>query len=120
MTALTETFHDGEFLLSEAPGALSRDEITVKSGENLVAGAVLGKITATGKYVAYDNTGSAGEQAAAGILLNAVDASDADTKGVIVNTLAEVKGDALDWGDNDSTGITAGEADLLALKIKVR
>lgn len=45
MTILTETTHTGEFLLSEAPGSLSRDQITVLSGQNLAAGQVLGKVT---------------------------------------------------------------------------
>lgn len=34
-----------EFLLSEAPGTLSREEITVLSGQDLVAGTLLGCVT---------------------------------------------------------------------------
>jgi len=45
MTALTESQHAGEFLVSEAPGRRSREEMTVILGQNLKAGAVLGQIT---------------------------------------------------------------------------
>jgi Bacteriophage lambda head decoration protein D len=45
MTTLTETVHAGGFLVSEANGNRSRDAGTLISGQNLVAGAVLGKIT---------------------------------------------------------------------------
>jgi len=42
---LTEKAHPGEFLLSEAPGSLSRETITVAASQTLVDGQVLGKIT---------------------------------------------------------------------------
>lgn len=45
MTILTEGKHAAEFLVSEASGSRSRERITVLSGETLVAGAVLGKVT---------------------------------------------------------------------------
>lgn len=45
MTILTEGKHAAEFLVSEAAGSRSRERITVLSGETLVAGAVLGKVT---------------------------------------------------------------------------
>jgi hypothetical protein len=44
MASLLETSHAGEFLLSEAPGGRSRDSITVLSGQNLAAGAVVGRV----------------------------------------------------------------------------
>lgn len=45
MTVFTEGYNDLEFLLSEAPGDRSRDAGVLLSGQNLSAGAVLGKIT---------------------------------------------------------------------------
>jgi hypothetical protein len=42
--ALNETFHRGGFMVSEAEKTRSRDQITVLSGQNLKAGAVLGKV----------------------------------------------------------------------------
>jgi hypothetical protein len=48
MTALTETYHDAEFLISEEPGGRSREQITLLSGSTLDVGTVLGAIvTAT-------------------------------------------------------------------------
>lgn len=41
--ALTEGKHAGEFILSEAEGSRSRENVTVLSGENLKAGHVLGR-----------------------------------------------------------------------------
>ena len=45
MTILSEGNHAAAFLVSEAAGTRSRERITVSSGESLVAGAVLGKVT---------------------------------------------------------------------------
>lgn len=46
MTTLTEGTHAGEFLVSESPGTLSRESITVGAGAGVVtAGMVLGKRT---------------------------------------------------------------------------
>jgi hypothetical protein len=116
----TEKVHAEEFVISEANRFRSRENITVVSGQNLVAGAVLGKITSGGKYKAYDDDASDGSQAAAGILCQAVDASGGDKDGAILIRDAEVDGDLLNWGSNDSSEITAGIADLLALGIIVR
>lgn len=119
--ALTETSHAGEFILSEANGKRSRENVTVASGQDLVAGAVLGKITADGNYAAYDNTASDGTQTAAGILYAAVDATSADAPGVALVRDCEVIGDALDYASGVSGGDeTAAVADLLALGIIVR
>lgn len=56
----TEPIRAGEFLISEAGGTRSREKVTIKSGEDLLAGAVVGKITvgaATAAAVA-GNTGN--------------------------------------------------------------
>jgi len=45
MSTLTEARHAGEFIVSEGPGAISREAITVNIGESPVAGQVLGKLT---------------------------------------------------------------------------
>ena len=60
MTELTEGQHKAEFLVSEAEGTISRETVTIASGQNLKAGHVLGKITvgtATG-VAASGNTGN--------------------------------------------------------------
>lgn len=59
MTTKTETLHAGGFIVSEANGFLSREQITLLSGENVVAGEVLGKVAlGAGSSAAYaGNTG---------------------------------------------------------------
>lgn len=120
MAAKTEGKHSGEFILSEANYDRSREEVTIVSGQNLTACMVLGKITASGKYAVYANGASDGSQAAAGVLFDDVDATDADKKGAAIVRDCTVKAAMLDWGTSDATGITAGRADLLALGIVVR
>lgn len=45
MLTFTEDFHTGGYLVSEANGTRSREQVTILSGQNLKAGAVLGKQT---------------------------------------------------------------------------
>ncbi len=76
MTELTEGQNKAEFIVTEANGSLSRESITVLSGQSLQAGHVLGRVTvgaATGAAVS-GNTGngtitavSAGDNAKAGV-----------------------------------------------------
>lgn len=56
--------------------------ITVVSGEGALAkGTVLGKVTATGKFKAYDDNNTDGSEVASAILGVDVDATSADAKG---------------------------------------
>ncbi len=93
MPTQTERNYAEEVVLSEAVGSRSREVVTILSGQNLKAGAVLGKVTASGKYKQCDNTtpASDGSQTAAAVLLEAVDASGGDKKGVALVRDAEVK-----------------------------
>ncbi|MBB4267725.1 head decoration protein [Roseospira visakhapatnamensis] len=121
MTTLTEDLHDGGFVASEGNGHISREAVTIVSGQTLKAGAVIGKITASGKYAAYDNAATDGTQMAAGVLYGAVDASGADATGVAIVRMAEVATDGLVWGaSQDAAAKTAGLADLAALTIIAR
>ena len=121
MAVKTEGKHDGEFLISEAAGDRSRKNVTIVSGQNLGAGTVVGKVTDGGKYSAYDDDNSDGTETAAGILLCAVDATDGDKAGVVIDRDAEVKDDLLVFAStNDSTDITNGKADLESLGIRIR
>ena len=53
MTVLTQGMQPLEFLISEANSSRSRDQatVTIAGAVALPSGTVLGKITATGKYV---------------------------------------------------------------------
>jgi head decoration protein D len=60
MPVLNEGRYAGEFVVSDGNGRISRETITILSGQNLTAAAVLGKITASGKYKALDPAASDG------------------------------------------------------------
>lgn len=61
--------------------------VTVKAGQSLARGAVLGEITASpGVYNLVDKTAVDGSQSAKSILAEAVDATLADTVGVAYET----------------------------------
>ena len=49
-----EPVHAGEFLLSEGAGKISREAIDLAPGAALVAGQVLGQLTATGQFAPYN------------------------------------------------------------------
>uniref|UniRef100_Q31HU6 Head decoration protein n=1 Tax=Hydrogenovibrio crunogenus (strain DSM 25203 / XCL-2) TaxID=317025 RepID=Q31HU6_HYDCU len=90
---LTEKNHAGEFILSEGNGHISREVITVVTGQAdiLYPGQVLGKITASGKYTPYDVNATDGSETAAAVLYDKVDATAADVNAVAIVRLAELK-----------------------------
>lgn len=88
----------GAYLKYEAPMGYSRDEVTVAAGQNLSAGTVVGRITASGEIAAWDPAAIDGTQNAVGILLSDVDATAATAPGVIVARHAiVVDADNLVW-----------------------
>jgi hypothetical protein len=121
--ALNETQpHAGGFLVSEANGTRSRSIVTIKSGENLEAGAVVQKEASTGKYIAYDagNSDIAEGAGSVAVLFEKVDASAADKEGVVVDNDAVVNGDELKFADDqDTSDLQAAVAALLAVGIKL-
>lgn len=118
--ALTETGRTGSCIISLANGNQSKENVTLLSGQDLAANTVLGKVTGSGKYVAYNQQAGDGSEVAAGILLAAGDATAGDLAVAIVKRDAEVIADELVWPDGSPTDITAGIADLLAIGILVR
>lgn len=89
MATKTEGVHSAEFLLSDEE-TQSRDKVILITGQNLVAGTVLGKITASGKYTLHNNAAADGSEVASAILYDSVDATAIDMPCVIVSRLAEV------------------------------
>lgn len=118
--ALTEAGHAGSCIISLANGNQSKENVTLLSGQVLAANTVLGKITASGKYKAYDNDAVDGTGVAAGILIWPADASAGDLAVAIVARDAEVIADELVWPDNSPVDTTAGIADLKAIGILAR
>ena len=116
-----ETAHAAGFVLSEANFHRSRENITIASGENLKAGAVLGKITSGGKYAHFDNDAGDGTETAAGVLIADCDATSADAAAAIIARDAEVNGNELVWASSEDAGDQdAGIVELTALGIIVR
>lgn len=123
MATLTENLpHAGGYLISEGNGDISREVVTLASGNGVIrTGTVLAKLTATGKYVPYDNAGTDGSETAAAILWEERDTTDGDAKAVVTARHATVNKAELVWAAGvDATGITAGLADLAALSIIAR
>jgi hypothetical protein len=117
----TEGRYGGEFLVSEGNGRISRETITVLSGQTLSAGAVLGKVTASGKHKVLAPAADDGSEVAAGILYGAVDASGGDAEGVAILRLAEVNAAELVWPDGIQAGEkTAALGELALLNINAR
>ena len=69
MSAKVEPVRNAGFILSEAPGSLSRDQGVLAQGNNLVAGAVLGQITLGAATVAAAGAGEAGANTGDGTLV---------------------------------------------------
>lgn len=121
MTVFTEGRHPAEYILSEANGYRTREVGTLLTGNKLVPGTVLGRITASGKLTVLTPGASDGSQTAAGVLYDNVDATAADKPAVYHARDAEVNGLALTWpvgisAPNKTAAITA----LAALGIIVR
>lgn len=115
MTTLVEGQHSDEFLLSEGNGTISREQVTIAAAAGaMVPGTLLGKITASSKYVAYNDAAVDGSQTAVGIVRAAVPDLTVDQKAVMYARYCEVVAAQL-------TGLdTNGRADLLALGIILR
>ena len=124
MVNFVEGFHTGEYLVSEAEGTLSREEVIVsQTGGALVSGTVLGKVTATGKYKIAVETAVDGSKVAAALVISDASIGIAtDTKLVVlVKGPAEVSQGALvlDATYNDQAKKDAVYASLEALNINV-
>ena len=84
MTVLHQPALSGDVLKYEINPNFTRETVTLLEGTNYPVGAVLGRITASGKYKLATSGGSDGAQTASAVLLYAVDASATDAIGVVV------------------------------------
>lgn len=112
----------GQFLKYEAPQNYSREDVTVASGQNLVVGQVVGRVTASGKIATFNAGASDGTQNAIGIMAESVDASGGDKPGVIIARHAViVDRDNLVWsGSPTNLQKDAAVAAMKALGIVAR
>ena len=84
MPVLTEPPSMGDVLKYEVNPNYTREVITLAAGMPYPMGAVLGRITASGKYKLATSGGTDGAQTATAVLLYAVDATLADATGIVV------------------------------------
>lgn len=123
MTVLIETNHPGAFLVSEAHGQRSRDNITIAGGAGIVSpGSVLGRVTATGKYVVSAVGATDGSQTPAAINIYGADALASDVRISAIVRDAEVNAHCLVYhADRDQPAEKAAAHDALkSLGIIVR
>ena len=77
----------GDLIKRESDPDYTRETVTLKAGTAYPLGAVLGRITADGKYTfspAASTTGTEGAEIACAVLLHPVAASATDTQAVIL------------------------------------
>ena len=103
------------FVLHEETSRYSRDVAVVPANTPaMVAGTVLGKVTASGKLKPYSNAATDGSEAAVGILLYNTPTQTEDQKVTVLTRHAEVNG-------NQLVGVDAAAiADLKQVGILVR
>ena len=126
MTVFTEGKRPTEGILSEDANGLSRDEVVIASGAGVIAPmTVLGKITASGKYIpspAAEVSGKEGAEVAVAVNLYGVDATSADVRVTAITRLAAINGNYLtyDASRDQPSEKLAAQVDLAAEHIIVR
>lgn len=115
MPNLVETRHVGEHIVSESNGTQSREEVTVaQTGTAILSGTVMGKVTASGKFVPYSAAASNGSQTAAGVLYTELKPFTGDAKAVLHVRNCEVSA-------GNMTGLDANaRTNLAAIGVIVR
>ena len=120
MSVLTQPPVMGDVLKYELNPNFTRETVTLLAGTKYPVGAVLGRITASGKFKLSTATGSDGAQTVAAVLLYATDAATADREAVVL-----LRGPALvakaalifDASVDDAAKTAAKHAQLTALGI---
>ncbi len=121
VTPLHENWHDGGFLVSEANGHQSRDEIILLAGGQVLAGSVLGQVTATGLWQPWSPGAADGSEIAAGLLFGTRGASPVNQPAVAITRMAEVNASELVWPAGvQSADMATATAQLLTHGIMLR
>ncbi len=103
--------------LSGGDYPVATDTVTIKQGEVRLRGAVLGKITATGKYILSASAAVDGSQNPTVVLLQDVDATAADQLAPVL-TSGEVNEYALILGAGHTVASIKDALRLLSIYIK--
>lgn len=123
MPVLTEPPSMGDVLKYEVNPNYTREVVTLLAGMPYPVGAVLGRITASGKYKLATSGGTDGAQTATAVLLYAVDATLADAVGIVVArgpAIVSRAALAYDATVDDATKITTKIGQLAAVGIVAR
>jgi len=126
MATLTKIQSNASFIVSESSGYRSRDDVTVTvpATTTYAAGTILGKITASGKYVRHAAGATDGSEDEAGVLYETLvntTVSAVDSESVSFARDAEVNGSELTYEVGaDAAQIILSDAALKALGIIVR
>jgi hypothetical protein len=123
MPVLTEPPSMGDALKYEVNPNYTREVVTLLAGSAYPVGAVLGRITASGKYKLATSGGSDGAQTATAVLLYAVDGTLADATGIVVArgpAIVSRAGLAYDATVDDAAKITTKIGQLAAVGIVAR
>ena len=111
MPVLSQPPSLGDLLKYELNPNYTRESVTLLAGTKYPLGAVLGEVTASGKYTLSPATGTDGSETAAAVLLEAVDASAADATGLVL-----VRGPAILSKAQLTVDATVDDAAKLATK----
>ncbi len=84
MATLTEGNRMGDVILFEEDQFYSREEVTIAAGADLTVGAVLGKVTASGKYILSAPAAVDGSETPVAVLITDAAAAAADVTGALV------------------------------------
>lgn len=120
MPVLTQPPTMGDVLKYELNPNFTRETVTLLAGTNYRVGAVLGRITASGKMKLSTAAGTDGAQNAAAMLLDDVDATSADANAVVILRGPAIVSKAalvFDASVDDATKRAAKHAQLTALGI---
>ena len=123
MAVLTQPPLMGDLLKYEDNANYTRETVTLLAGTNYALGAVLGVVTASGKYMLSPDTGATGEEVAVAVLLEAVDATAADAIGLVLARGPAIVSKAhlvFDATVSTAAKITAKETQLVAAGIVSR
>ena len=116
----------GDLVKRESDPDYTRESVTLKASTAYPLGAVLGRITADGKYTfspAASTTGTEGAEIACAVLLHAVPASDTDTQAVVLARGQVIVADralAFDASVADAAALSLKHQQLAAHGIVVR
>lgn len=123
MTTLTQAPSQGDVVKYQENPNYTNEAVTLLTGTAYAAGAVLGLVTASGKYQLAAVGAVDGSDVAVAVLLTAVDATAGDATGVVLARGPAIVAKAalvFDATVNDGTKTATKHAELIAVGIVPR